>query len=81
MAPAIAPEKANAKRGSQVEGAIVEFLSGQDGVTKAQVVAHFDGRYVKGPIYRANKRLCESSVLHEAGGLITLVERTKGQAL
>ena len=81
VAPAVAPEKASAKRGSQVEGAIVEFLSGKNGVTKAHVVAHFDGRYAKGPIYRAIKKLCEGAVLHETGGLITLVERTKGQAL
>lgn len=81
VVPASASEKAKSKRGSEVEGAIVEFLSGKDGVTKAQVVTHFDGRYAKGPTYRAIKKLCEDAALQDAGGLITLADRTKGNAL
>jgi AAA domain len=76
--PASAPEKAKSKRRSEVEGAIVEFLSGKDGVTKAQVVKHFDERHAKGPIYRAIKNLCEDTTLQEADGLITLADSPKG---
>lgn len=79
--PASAPEKTKSKRGSEVEGAIVEYLSDKDGVTKAQVVMHFDGRYAKGPIYRAIKKLCEESILQDTGGLIAAADRAKGSGL
>ena len=68
--PAQAPEKTRRKRVSEVERAIVEFLSGKAPVTKALVVKQFDGRYAKGPIYRAIKKLCDDGVLYEEDGLV-----------
>lgn len=69
--PALAPEKRKSKRLSEVEGAIAEFLSGKSGIKKVDVVKHFDGRYAKGPIYRAIKKLVEGETLQEADGLLT----------
>ncbi|CAE6863999.1 hypothetical protein R69608_00358 [Paraburkholderia nemoris] len=74
VVPADAPEKtANGKRLGEVEGAVVEFLATHKvGVKKAEVVAHFKGRYEKGPVYRAMKRLVTASAIHETAGMVCI---------
>lgn len=66
-----APVKQNAKRMSECDGAVLEFLVAHKvGIKKAEVVKHFAGRYEKGPIYRAMKALVTASAIHEAAGMV-----------
>lgn len=68
-----APAKPTGKRMGEVEGAVVEFLAEQKvGIKKRDVVAHFDGRYEKGPIYRSMKTLVTAGIVHEAAGIVAL---------
>jgi len=61
------------KRFGEIEGAVVEFLrSHKVGIRKAEVVAHFKGRYEKGPIYRAIKSLAAAAAVHEAAGMVCI---------
>jgi len=69
LSPSEAPKKSK-KRG-EVEGAVLEHLGdNKAGTTKLQIVRHFDGRYEKGPIYRAIKKLAEEGLLQERAGEI-----------
>lgn len=73
VAPADAPAAKPAKRMGEVEGAVVEFLAAKKvGVRKSDVVKHFDGRYEKGPIYRAMKTLVTAQAIHEAAGMVCI---------
>ena len=73
-----APDKPAGKRMGEVEGAVVEFLiAHKDGIKKADVVKHFSGRYVKGPVYRAMKVLAAAAVIHEAAGMVAVAEGAK----
>jgi putative DNA primase/helicase len=78
-APAEAPEKAiKQKRMGECEGAVLEFLAAHKvGIKKADVVTHFDGRYVKGPVYRAMKSLVEAQAIHEAAGMVCIATAAK----
>jgi KaiC/GvpD/RAD55 family RecA-like ATPase len=68
-----APEKKSGKRMGEVEGAVVEFLAAHKvGIRKAEVVKHFEGRYEKGPIYRAMKTLVTAAAIHEAAGMVVI---------
>ena len=68
-----APEKPKGKRMGEVEGAVVEFLTAQKvGIKKSEVVKHFEGRYEKGPVYRAMKALVTAAVVNEAVGIVSL---------
>ena len=78
VVPADAPEKAKGKRMGEVEGAVLEFLAAHKvGIKKIEVVKHFDGRYEKGPIYRAMKALVTANALHEAAGMVAIAGAAK----
>ncbi|MFT4063361.1 helicase RepA family protein [Paraburkholderia sp.] len=78
VAPADAPERSKGKRMGEVEGAVVEFLATRKvGVKKSEVVGHFEGRYAKGPIYRAMKALVTASAIHDAAGMVCIAEVAK----
>jgi hypothetical protein len=66
------------KRMGECEGAVVEYLaSAKVGVRKADVVKHFEGRYEKGPIYRAMKSLATAFAIHEAAGMVCIANAAK----
>lgn len=66
-----APAKQAGKRMSECDGAVLEFLVGHKvGIKKRHVVTHFEGRYEKGPIYRAIKSLVGAAAIHEAAGMV-----------
>ncbi len=76
--PADAPAKAQGKRMGEVEGAVVEFLAAHKvGIKKRDVVKHFEGRYEKGPVYRAMKALVTAAAIHEAAGMVSIAEVAK----
>ena len=59
------------KRMSECDGAVLEFLVAHKiGIRKTEVVKHFEGRYERGPIYRAMKALVTASAIHEAAGMV-----------
>lgn len=71
VAPADAPVKQAGKRMSECDGAVLEFLVAHKiGIKKRNVVTHFEGRYDKGPIYRAMKALVTAGAIHEAAGMV-----------
>jgi KaiC/GvpD/RAD55 family RecA-like ATPase len=74
VVPEHAPEKPKGKkRMGEVEGAVAEFLAAHKvGIKKAAVVRHFDGRYAKGPIYRAMQSLVDAGVAHDAAGMVCI---------
>ena len=66
-----APAKQTGKRMSECDGAVLEFLVAHKiGIKKRDVVTHFEGRYEKGPIYRAMKSLVTAAAIHEAAGMV-----------
>lgn len=77
--PADAPEKTvKGKRMGEVEGAVVEYLASHKvGIKKAAVVKHFEGRYEKGPIYRAMKSLVDARAILEAAGMVSIASAAK----
>ena len=78
LVAADAPDKAKGKRMGEVEGAVVEFMrSHKVGMKKTAVVAHFEGRYEKGPVYRAMKALVAAAALHEAAGMVCIAGSAK----
>ncbi|MGF6665002.1 KaiC/GvpD/RAD55 family RecA-like ATPase [Paraburkholderia atlantica] len=71
--PSEAPERPKGKASNATEGAIAEFLASQSGgVKKMDVVRHFDGRYAKGPVYRALKKLVAAGAVHEAAEIVCI---------
>ena len=67
-----APEKQTSKRMSECDGAVLEFLVAHKiGIKKRDVVTHFEGRYEKGPVYRAMKSLVTAQAVHEAAGMVS----------
>lgn len=78
VAPADVPDKPKTKRMGEVEGAVVEFLASHKvGIKKSAVVKHFQGRYEKGPIYRAIKTLVTAVAVHEAAGMVSIAGAAK----
>ncbi|ALX13204.1 DNA primase [Burkholderia cepacia JBK9] len=79
VVPADAPEKLKvSKRIGEVEGAVIEYLASlKIGVKKSAVVAHFSGRYEKGPVYRAMKALAVAAAIHEAAGMVCIADAAK----
>lgn len=69
-----APAKAvRGKRPSEIEGAIVEFLTSRGaGCVKGSLVKHFEGRYVDSSVYREIKKLIRTGVLVESAGVVAL---------
>jgi len=66
-----APVKQQSKRMSECDGAVLEYLVDHKvGIKKRDVVTHFEGRYEKGPIYRAMKALVTAGAMHEAAGMV-----------
>ena len=66
-----APVKQTGKRMGECDGAVLEFLVAHKiGIKKRDVVTHFEGRYEKGPIYRAMKSLATAAAIHEAVGMV-----------
>lgn len=64
-------KQATGKRMSECDGAVLEFLVAHKiGIKKRDVVTHFEGRYEKGPIYRAMKSLVTAAAIHEAAGMV-----------
>jgi hypothetical protein len=75
VSSADAPQKQQAKRKSEIAGAIVELLTSRGcGMRKGELVKHFDGRYDKSAIYRELKKLMEAGALHEVAGIVALVK-------
>lgn len=75
VAPAAAPERRDSKKLGPVEGAITEFLRDRKGATKkSEVVTHFQERYQKASVYRAMKNLVGTRHIHEADGVVSIVE-------
>ena len=71
VAAADAPAKQQGKRLSECDGAVLEFLVAHKvGIKKSAVVKHFEGRYEKGPVYRAMKSLVTAAAVHEAAGMV-----------
>ncbi len=71
VSAADAPVKQTGKRLSECDGAVLEFLVAHKiGIKKRDVVTHFEGRYEKGPIYRAMKSLVTANAIHEAAGMV-----------
>ena len=71
VAAADAPVKQAGKRMSECDGAVLEFLVAHKiGIKKRDVVTHFEGRYEKGPIYRAMKALVTAAAIYEAAGMV-----------
>lgn len=71
VAASDAPVKQQGKRLSECDGAVLEFLVAHKiGIKKRDVVTHFEGRYEKGPIYRAMKSLVTAAAVHEAAGMV-----------
>lgn len=70
VAAADAPVRA-ARAMGECDGAVLEFLVAHKvGIKKRDVVAHFEGRYERGPIYRSIKALVSAAAVHEAAGMI-----------
>ena len=68
-----APDKPKGKRLSECDGAVLEFLVAHKvGIRKKDVVKHFEGRYDKGPVYRAMKALATACAIHEAAGMVAV---------
>ena len=73
-----APAKQTGKRLSETDGAVLEFLvAHKTGIRKTEVVKHFEGRYDRGPIYRALKGLVTAGAVHEAAGMVSAAEVAK----
>ena len=73
-----APVKQTGKRMSECDGAVLEFLVAHKiGIRKTEVVKHFEGRYERGPIYRAMKSLVTAAAIHEAAGMVCAAEVAK----
>ena len=73
-----APVKQAGKRMSECDGAVLEFLVAHKiGIRKTEVVKHFEGRYERGPIYRAMKSLVTAAAIHEAAGMVCAAEVAK----
>ncbi len=71
--PAYAPDKPKGKRMRACDGAVLEFLTAHKaGIRKSEVVKHFEGRYEKGPVYRAMKALVTAGAIHEAAGMVSI---------
>lgn len=79
VTPTDAPAKAaKGKRVGEVEGAVVEFLAQRKtGARKAEVVAHFGGRYERANVYRAMRSLTEARAIHEAAGMVCIAEAAR----
>lgn len=79
VVPVDAPERqVKGKRMGELEGAVLEFLAGHKiGIKKSGVVQHFEGRYEKGPIYRAMKALVTANAIHEAAGMVCITTAAK----
>ena len=66
------------KRMSECDGAVLEYLVAHKiGIRKTEVVKHFEGRYKKGPVYRAMKALVTAAAVHEAAGMVCAAEVSK----
>lgn len=66
-----APVKQSGKRMGECDGAVLEFLVAHKvGIKKRDVVIHFEGRYEKGPVYRAMKALVTAGAVHEAASMV-----------
>lgn len=72
--PADAPAKAaRAKRPSEIEGAITEFLTQRgSGCLRGALAKHFGDRYVRTSVYREVKKMLDAGLLIEAAGVIAL---------
>lgn len=69
VAPTDAPpaKEPKGKRMGQVEGAVLEYLrSHAAGVSRSQVVKHFDGQYPRTSVYRAVSALADAGMAHVA---------------
>lgn len=77
VTPAVAPPP-RSKRAAPVELAVLEFLSTKrTGIRKAEIVKHLDGRYSKGPVYRAIKSLVEAKAALVSVGMVCIAEAAK----
>jgi hypothetical protein len=65
-----------AKRPSEIAGAINEFLCTRTGgCTKGAMVKHFEGRHVRGSVYREISKMIADGMLIESAGVVALPGR------
>jgi len=74
-----APAKKTTKRLGEVEGKVMEYIftlkkAGTNYVKKIDIVAHFEGRHMKGAVYTAIKKLVETGSLTFSNGFISSLE-------
>lgn len=68
-----APKRQQARRTSEVAGAITELLDARGtGMRKGEIVQHLINRYDKSAVYRELKKLLEAGRLHELAGVYAL---------
>ncbi len=77
VVPSDAPAKAaRGKRPSEVEGAIVEFLTQRGaGCLRGGLVKHFEGRYARQSVYREVNKMIDAGLLIESTGIVALPGR------
>lgn len=69
--PGDAPDRPQARRVSEVGGAVMEHLRTQSaGVKKRALVEHFADLYDKSAVYRELKKLVTAGVVHETAGIV-----------
>ncbi len=74
VVPSDAPAKTSrSKRPSEIAGAITEFLTVRgSGCMRGALAKHFDGRYVRGSVYREIGKMLDTGMLIEGGGVVAL---------
>lgn len=66
-----APKRQQARRTSEVAGAITEFLQARGiGCLRGAVAKHFEGRYVRTSVYREISKMLDAGLLIESAGVI-----------
>lgn len=67
------PAKQQAKRMSEIAGAIDEFLRAKgSGAKKKDIVGHFDGRYSSASVYRELKKMADAGAVFEVAGIVAI---------
>lgn len=71
-----APRRQQARRQSEVAGAIAEFLQARgSGCLRGALVKHFEGRYVRTSVYREIGKMLDTGMLIESAGVLALPGR------
>lgn len=64
---------AKGRRVGETEGAVIEYLAQRGtGVRKADVAAHFEGRYDRSNVYRALRNLVAAGAINDVAGMVCI---------